>query len=244
MCKIVVQIYCICHTASLVANHALKHIPGDVERFVSAAMSYVTGSSKRMAELDQFMECFGDERQRLLKLSKTRWLACQPCVSRLLGAYNSLTRFFQLEVVQEPKNGTAAFALAKLGDPWIKGYSFFLEHVLEIFNKFNALFQERDVLIHNLAGQCRELLEDLCGAFIKSPLLNHVEKINVSNPHNQVSISFLPFLLVNNVSVHEWTGRGELRLAGRARLRDVMSILLLSYLIILRADYSPDSEEL
>lgn len=64
-------------------------------------MSYISGSAKRSAILREFQEFFDVKKNKLLKLSNTRWLVLHKCVIRLLENWEVLKSYFVLAVVED-----------------------------------------------------------------------------------------------------------------------------------------------
>jgi len=112
------------------------------------------------AVLGEFQDFFNVVRHKLLKLSKTRWLSLQKCVVRLLENWEVLKNYFILAIVED-KSKSAEFILEYLNDNSIKAYLLFLKYSLNFLNNFNALFQSRNILVHKLYGNSRQLIEQL-----------------------------------------------------------------------------------
>lgn len=75
-----VTLNCICHSSALVVSKACEQLPQSCENLIRNVSSYVSGSAKRCAILDEFQEFFNVERNKILKLSNTRWLVLHKCV--------------------------------------------------------------------------------------------------------------------------------------------------------------------
>lgn len=67
-----------------------------------------------------------------------------------------------------------------------KAYLLFLRYVLNIINSFNALFQNKKVLIHQIFEASTNIFKYFCSNYIKSGVLNHnrLKDINVADPIN------------------------------------------------------------
>jgi len=83
--------------------------------------------------------------------------------------------------------------------PSTKAYLFFLEFTLDTFNKYNAKFQTRKSLIHELQPYSMELLLWFLRKFIKLTLLKPetlgdiVRKLNFSDHNNQLPLEEIDF---------------------------------------------------
>ncbi|KAK3931061.1 Zinc finger BED domain-containing protein 5 [Frankliniella fusca] len=183
-----VLLNCICHSAHLVASHACSKLPAQVKKLMQEVSSYVTGSPKRSAQLEEFQEFYQSEYGKLKKLSFTRWLVLHSCVERYLQILPILVPFFEMAVFENSKDREAARILADIKNPYTKAYLCFLRYALDFLTKFNALFQSKKVLVHKLARSSEKILRDVCQNYIKAPLLPLVKKINLSNPSNLVEL--------------------------------------------------------
>jgi len=73
---------CICDSSALIASKACSKLPDLCKNLLHAIVTYISGSAKRSAILREFQEFFGVESRKILKLSNTRWLILQKCVTR------------------------------------------------------------------------------------------------------------------------------------------------------------------
>jgi len=74
---------CICHSFAIVASKACEKLLKHVK--IRSISTYISGSAKRSAILCEFQDFFAGERNKILKLSNTRWLILHKCVVRLLN---------------------------------------------------------------------------------------------------------------------------------------------------------------
>ncbi|XP_070170892.1 SCAN domain-containing protein 3-like [Polyergus mexicanus] len=81
----VVMLNCICHSSAIIASKACEKLPQSCESLIRGIATYISGSAKRCAILTEFQEFFNVEKNKILKLSNTRWLVLQHCVIRVLG---------------------------------------------------------------------------------------------------------------------------------------------------------------
>ena len=117
------------------------------------------------------------ERNKILKLSNTRWLILHKCVERLLKNWQVLQNYFIFAVVED-KLKSAETILELLNDKSVKAYLLFLKYALNYFNKFNALFQSRKILIHKLYENSQRLIYEIAQNFIKPEFLEAIYNIN------------------------------------------------------------------
>jgi len=118
-----VTLNCICHLSALIASKACEKLPESSETLIRG-VSTCSGSAKRCAILDEFQDFFNMERNKILKLSNTRWLILHKCVERLLKNWEILQNYFLLVVVED-KTKSAETILELLNDKSIKAYYYF-----------------------------------------------------------------------------------------------------------------------
>lgn len=184
----VIKIQCICHSSALIASKACMNLPRTVEQLMRSIYSYVSGSSKRCAQLFEVQEYFGDQRKKLLKLADTRWLAMHQCIIRVLECWNSLISYFRVAVIED-KLKSAQTIMDNLLNPFNKCYFLFLNYALNYLNSFNALFQSRQIMIHKMFDLSLSLMKTLCQNFIKPALLNNnISNLNFKDTNNLLTI--------------------------------------------------------
>lgn len=107
------------------------------------------------------------------------------CVSRILEYWVVLISYFRVAVVEDELL-SAENILRSMENSYTKAYLLFLKYVLNILNKFNALFQSRTILIHKISDASENILKDFLTNFIKIDVLNTVQlhNINVDDPNN------------------------------------------------------------
>ncbi|KYN09522.1 hypothetical protein ALC57_18360, partial [Trachymyrmex cornetzi] len=118
---------CICHSSALIAT--CSKLPESCERVSHLIATYISNSPKRSAILCEYQTFFGVESRKILKLSCTRWLVLQKCVTRVLENWEVFIHYFYLEVF-ETKNKSAQEILSLLENDHIKAYMLFLKHIL------------------------------------------------------------------------------------------------------------------
>ncbi|XP_049309067.1 uncharacterized protein LOC125777735 [Bactrocera dorsalis] len=71
----VVVVKCICHSAAIIASKACLALPRAPEDLLPQIGSYVSGSSKRCAQLEAVQEMLGGRKKKILRMCATRWLS-------------------------------------------------------------------------------------------------------------------------------------------------------------------------
>jgi len=148
---------CLCHSSALVAGKACEKLPRGPEELLRSISTYCSGSAKRCSQLTEMQEYFHMERKKILKLASTRWLSMHQCVSRILEYWVVLISYFRVAVVED-KLLSAENILKSMENSYTKAYLLFLKYVLNILNKFNALFQSRTILIHKISDASENIL--------------------------------------------------------------------------------------
>lgn len=77
---------CICHSLHLCASAAAMKLPREIEDFVRDIYNYLSCSSKRLGEYQEFQEYVNVKPHALLRPSQTRWLSLE--VSKFLTVIN------------------------------------------------------------------------------------------------------------------------------------------------------------
>lgn len=181
----VILMRCLCHSSALVAGKACEKLPRGPEELLRSISTYCSGSAKRCSQLTEMQEYFHMERKKILKLASTRWLSMHQCVSRILEYWVVLISYFRVAVVED-KLLSAENILRSMENSYTKAYLLFLKYVLNILNKFNALFQSRTILIHKISDASENILKEFLTHFIKTDVLNNVQlhTINVDDHNN------------------------------------------------------------
>jgi len=173
----VILLNCICHSAALIASKACKILPRFCENLIRSITTYVSGSAKRSAILREFQEFFKIEKNKMLRLAKTKWLVLHQCVVRLLDNWEALKHYF-IFAVSEDKLESAEIILNQLHNNDNKAYLLFLKYVLNFFNAFNALFQSRQILIHKLFKNSQQLIAQIADNFITFEAIEQISLLN------------------------------------------------------------------
>lgn len=183
--KDVIVMKCVCHIAAIIASKACMVLPRAPEDLLRQVYSYLSGSSKRCAQLEEMQDYFNVDKKKILRAASTRWLSLHKCVDRILENWEVLRDYFRV-AVSEDKLKSAEIILKELENLCTKAYLLFLKYVLNYFNSLNALFQAKKPLIHELHTECRKLFLRIGQNFIKPDKLH--ENVNVRSPHIYVDI--------------------------------------------------------
>lgn len=125
-------------------------------------------------------------------------------VDRILEHWQSLTLFFQREVLEE-RLPAAVSILESLRNPVTKLYMLFLSHVLNIITKCNLELQSENPKVPLLLDRILTMHTLFLKAFIKPEILNKyaAKDISVTNPHNFLEIDSVYCGTMVNVFVVE-----------------------------------------
>lgn len=80
------------------------------------------------------------------------------------------------------KKKVATEILNEMKNPYNKGYYLFLEYALNFFNEYNALFQSKDVMIHQLRNKSIKLLKDVCQNYLADDNIDHITTTKLDDP--------------------------------------------------------------
>lgn len=160
---------CICHSLALAAKEACSAIPAEIHTFVANISSFINNSPKRLAIFTDFQKCYYDHPRKITRFAATRWLSRQVAITRILDNWQALNGF--LIDQSSEKSATADELLNIIQKPMTKAYLFFLQCVLDSFNKINAHFQGNDTLVHQLQPNSKKLLTEILQRFMKPALL-------------------------------------------------------------------------
>lgn len=195
ICPWLVLLNCVCHCSAIAASHACAKLPANVKKVLQQSTTFINSSPKRTAELEEFAQFHDEEHKTLVKLSFTRWLVLHSCIVRFLELHKTLVQFFTMADFEDRKRETSAhWILSELNNPFTMAYLKFLKYALEFFNKFNALFQTKDTLIHRLSRSSELILKQICQNYVSNSYLSQVATLNLTSPHIQVNFNLLCFI--------------------------------------------------
>ncbi|XP_018800383.1 PREDICTED: uncharacterized protein LOC108975974, partial [Bactrocera latifrons] len=163
----VVVVKCICLSAAIIASKACLALPRAPEVILRQIGSYVSGSSKRCAQLEAVQEMLGGRKKTILRMCATRWLSHHRCVESVLENWEVLLEFFKQAAAQDKLKSTEISSF-ELNNECNRAYLLFLKYVLNYFNTLNAPFQSKVPLIHVLQRESEKLFLSLGQNFIKS----------------------------------------------------------------------------
>lgn len=123
----------------------------------------------------------------MLKLAPTRWLSMQHAVERVLENWQVLYNFFQVAKLED-NSKSVSFIFDELNNSCTKAILLFLNYFLNFFNTFNALFQGKNLLVHELSNQCKKLFKQVTSHFLQPEYLNDF-KINYKNPRHFLELN-------------------------------------------------------
>ncbi|KAF0773374.1 protein FAM200B-like [Aphis craccivora] len=170
-----VLMQCICHSSALAVSKATALLPRSAENLIRSVSTYISGSVKRTAIIEEIQDFFGEQRKNILKLADRRWLAMHQCVVKILDCWNSLTHYFLVAVSEDHLKSVKAY--------------FYFKYSLNFFNSFNAMFQTQNIMNHKMYTNSVNLLKTFAQNFIKPEFLmiDLLEQLSFSEPKN-----FLP----------------------------------------------------
>lgn len=191
----IIVIGCTCHSFHLCSSHACKKLPPYLEQFIHNVCNYFSHSSKRNQVLSEFQTFANERNSRILKISSTRWLSLGMVVKRLLVHWNSLSLYFQNEVLveNEQKAQDISYNFTKI----TKCYLLFLSYILELVNKLVLEFQSESTKVHHLLENMTNLYKTILGSFIKKSILKvydqNIKNLVFNDPGNFMDITEIYF---------------------------------------------------
>ena len=90
----VAAIKCSCHMIHLCASHACLKLSTTLEDLCRNIYSHFSRSTLRQKDFTQFQEFVQAQPHKMLKLSQTRWLSLESCVTRILEQWEALRLYF------------------------------------------------------------------------------------------------------------------------------------------------------
>jgi hypothetical protein len=175
---------CICHSFALCSAAACEALDSSVIQFSHDIYNFVAFSPKRKEEFKECQAFLNIAEHAVLYPSKTRWLAMEQVVQRLLEQWPALTLYFQSMMLTEIP---AANAILKgLQSHELQLYYMFLGYILPVVNRLNLQYQSEDVRIHLILKSVRDTLGEILRNFMKENSLRNKDpfEVDVFNPHN------------------------------------------------------------
>ncbi|KAK0157056.1 hypothetical protein PV328_011951, partial [Microctonus aethiopoides] len=112
----------------------------------------------------------------------------------MVGKHNSFVTHLRKSIEQKTKSAIDIYD--GFTNDEFRSYLLFLEFSLDIFNKFNALFQSRETQIHIIAERSEWILKQMAMCFLKPDAMNNIT-INSMAPDNilpTLSIKVVKFM--------------------------------------------------
>ena len=158
---------CICYSMYLVACRASDQLPLQIQQLFTFIYACLTVSEKQQNVLEDLQDFMDDARETILQPSSIRWVALPEIVERLLNQWTVLFAVFEEAAAEHRYSERPKQIFRILCCPYTKAYVQFLNYALNIFTRFNTVFQSSGVLVHCLLPECFRLLRSLGGNFIK-----------------------------------------------------------------------------
>jgi len=173
--------YCLNHALHLVACHAAKVIPSEVEEFIKQSYKFFKNSAKRLAEFNSVTEGMNLDVKQLLKPGQTRWLSLQLAVDRILTLWEPLFQYFkevdQMNLIKAMTTKTT------------KIYLQFMSTFLKKFNFINLIFQrEVSQMFYAKDEICKFLVGLAQNILVKSYNVN--EETKYFDPWTMLELSY------------------------------------------------------
>lgn len=101
-----IVVKCLCHSAAIIASKACLELPRAPEDLLRQIGSYISGSSKRCAQLESLQEMLKEKKKKILRACATRWLSHEKCVESILDNWDVLIAFFKQASAQDKLKST------------------------------------------------------------------------------------------------------------------------------------------
>lgn len=203
----VATIKCSCHMIHLCASYACLKLSTTLEDLCRNIYSHFSRSALRQKDYEQFQAFVEVQPHKLLKLSQTRWLSLESCVTRILEQWDALRLYFT-SFIGEKKDPsyTTDNILNGLNNKFILAQLEFLSAQLHRLNEFNTKFQTTEPILHHLREEVRKLLQDILSDFIildvvrkEDPFFINVERTEIRVPLEKVYVGILATSTLNEL---------------------------------------------
>ncbi|XP_045025188.1 uncharacterized protein LOC123469911 [Daphnia magna] len=181
--NIVLILKCACHSVHLIASHASKELPRELEGLVDYVFNHFARSPKRRESFEAF-EDFGDgTKECILRPSSTRWLTLKNAVNRILQQYNALCVYFT-DVVGEGSLNKIDKTMAdilKTRDllTWPRICLLCIKHP----KQFNTTFQAMLPLVQELKRKYEKIIREFASNFMH---IDYVRETSWIIAHNSI----------------------------------------------------------
>ena len=132
-------------------------------------------STLRQKDFKQFQGFVQEQHHKMLKLSQTRWLSLESCVTRI--------RLYFIVFVADGKDPsyTTESILKGLSKKFVLAQLEFLSAQLHRLNEFNTMFQTTaPLMLHHLRREVRRLLQDILSDFIAIDVVRKQDPLTIS----------------------------------------------------------------
>lgn len=174
---------CVCHSMHLCASKACSELPSYLEELARSIYSFLSNSSKRLQEYENFQAFTQTNPHKILHVSCTRWLSLEQVVKRILEQWPALVLFFTSSALED-NNMVASNVLKSLQHPITEMYYSFLAYILPDVIKINLEFQAESYRMHKLHKSLSSCVKGILVNFIKREIVKNKDlfSINISDP--------------------------------------------------------------
>ena len=201
----VATIKCSCHMIHLCASHACLQLSTTLEDLCRNIYAHFSRSALRQKDFEQFQAFVEVQPHKLLRLSQTRWLSLESCVTRVLEQWEALRLYF-VGFIAEKKDPsyTTESILNGLNNKFVLAQLEFLSAQLRRLNEFNTKFQTTEPMLHHLREEVGKLLRDILSDFIildvvrkQDPFIIDVNCAEIRVPLEDVYVGILATTTLN-----------------------------------------------
>ncbi|XP_014788686.1 uncharacterized protein LOC106882505 [Octopus bimaculoides] len=171
---------CVCHSMHICASKACSELPSHLEELARSIYSFLSNSSKRLQEYEEFREFTQTNPHQLLHVSCTRWLSSKQVVKRILEQWPVLVLSFTIAAIED-NNNAASNVQNSLTNPITQMYYAFLAYILPDIIKLNLDFQSESYRMHK-SITCP--VKGILGNFVKKEIVKNkaLHEININDP--------------------------------------------------------------
>lgn len=195
---------CTLHHVSNAAKYAAGEFGEHIEEFVQDLFYFFRNHPSVVEDLEYHQKIMDLEEHKILRYVETRWLSLIPVADRILEQLPALRSLFEhlfqtnKYLAKQPR---FVRILQALRDTSSELFLAFLKHGLQVFDKFEKLFQSDRPLAHCLYSELLECLQKLLLRFLKPNVAENLSasvlykidprKTSDSLPENKLSIGQL-----------------------------------------------------
>ena len=194
---------CTLHHVSNAAKYASQEFGEPVEEFVQDLFYFFRNHPSAVQDLEYYQKILNIEQHKVLRCVETRWLSLIPVSERILEQLQALKSLFENLKSTKYLSKQPRFSriIRALEDPTNELYLSFLKHGLQVFEKFEKLFQSDTPLIYCLYSELIECLKKLLLRILKPNVVQNVSfhglhrvdlsKLSDKLPENKLSVGQL-----------------------------------------------------